>query len=1385
MIVTPLRTTNVADQLASTETSFANRPSPLAPFTGEQAPGFLETAVLSFRTNSIVGQLGNAIDSFSDSFAVGRQVDPKFNPYDMMTDDFLKEHPYMMDDFESGRVLDIPNRESFFYYLAKKQEDYRMRARAGQGGFVANMVGAIAPDAGVYALTGLAGRATGVNPAVAQWLNTGNAATRIAKGAALGSVANVSNEGILEFINPDRNVDEAEAFRDAAVWGAAFGAAIPLGGKLLGAGKESLMNTSWGVDLRRRIQTTAAKSDALADLPKIVARESDQLDEMLKETPSGTKVITPLTSKTATAIGGDSTVSAKAYANGVKVEALKKRYTDAGYTLDIQPHPYQDFLDLTVSLNDLDANFKAVEPQGVVGKFAAGLNSILPGGKARAMPSAVARFLNHTLFDDAALLRGQADDPLNFKSNPSAESIKPQIEMLHVMAEADIGASFTKHFANKGKPITGTLSDGTQINAGSWTGYGQFRQAVTDYRRQASELKRGARSSITIDHPAIREAAGHVDAYVKKMFDRLDQAKMLRGPRALQEVQDQLTALTDIRKSIDEEIAKIGPAPVGPTVQAKSATTRSLGYKAAYKQRLAELEAVMPGDKANKASAKELAKQDVQQTLDAAAAKINAEIDSYAAKKAEIDGRAAKVDASIKAQNAAAREIEELISNANDYLTRRWLRHKIEGRRDDFTGRLKEQWQKNRTHDFKTNQPKNERPIVEEALDRLPAEDRQIIRDAGDEAKIPTDDGLAQRYENAVSQYFNDSANGVYDTLTDLDNAHGITTIMKTPNVTKARVLQIDETKFRDYLDQDIQSILGHYDQQLSGRIAVRIAIDSNAATWAPIVKEMTGEVFDGSTEQLVRATNRQFDKMLNEAADDAARAKINKARKQMDQIVKLKISELEGRPALQDGGSAAEAGWRAAGRTTMRLPYLSMMGNMIVTNLMDLAGLVLMTGLDSKKIGMLASSFRKESGFLPNVSRRGLEGIASALDQTGIRNMQLNEVFENPHDSAPPTSRMGKAAQLADKATGFLANKFGVVSGMNWLNTTTRRMAGHLILDEFVNGAKKMSKAQALIKGGMDQAKAFHQVGLAIEDAQRLNRLGFNAEKADELIDILTQHAVDFDGKRPWTDRASFMEHKGHISPEYEQWYQSNREMFDRFTAGINSEVNNIIVAPKSLSRPFMNARWIGRAVNQFWGFANAWSNQLAVAISQRPGREQALYFASIVGLASISDGIHNHISGRRSFEETANLWTDPKTSMAMMYKAVDRSGVLGWLSRPLGMMDREGYGPSKLLGGDNVSSRFLGNVKGRLGYLGPAFDYSDRLASGVIGTATKRDVRSLHLLRQTMPFQNLIHINSIYRFTKDQGLDNPLGGQGLDLFPIPTRPGFDASRPDPLPAP
>ena len=1356
----------------------------------DPAPGFIENAFISFRTNSITGTLGQEIGHAFKSPSSER--DPNFDPYKEFFRDpqFMAEHPYLIEDFEFDRMLDIPNREAFFYHVARKKEDFELRQRGSRGGFVSGLVGAVGPDAGLFAVTG-GGAVKGVAPfktvssEVGAWLAEGNAAIRTLKVSALASVANVTNEGVLAFINEDRNVDDAEAFRDAAIWGAALGAAIPLGGKLLGAGRERLMDTRAGMQLKTRFKDMMVTADMTKGAPAAIQRSYDEAVGMLAQTPVGNRVIAPLTVDVAEALGVDGKILAQAKETGVMVQKLKEATEKAGFTLEIQRHPYQDYLDIQVHHGVLDAQYRQVAPTGIFGRGAAALNSILPGGKARNMPSFVAKFFNHTFFDDAALLAGSADDPVNFKVNPSAESLKHGIERIHAEAVKTMHDVFNSHFKNKGDRITATLSDNTQINVGAWGGTRQFREAVTDYLYQADEVRRGVRDSISITHPAIREAAEKTKPYFADMFDRLDQAKLLRGPRALKATQDQLTELTGARKLIDDELAAIGPAPVGPPTQAKSATTRSPGYKAAYKQRLAELEAVMPGDKANKASAKELAKQDVQKALDEQAAKVNAEIDAYAAKKAEIDGRAAKLDEQTKAIQAQAKEIEGLIAAAENYHPRRWLAHKIRGNKADFTGRLTQQWQRNRNIDPKTGKPLAERPIIDEALDRLPAEDRKIIREAGDEAKIPAE--LRDPYEAAISQYYRASADAVYDKLTHLDNAHGIISAMDSmPDSLKARVLQIDETQFRDYLDNDIQSVMRSYDHQMSGRIAVRIAIDQNAGTWAPLVKDLTGEVFDGSTEQIIRTVGKHFDKLANDAADDASRALAEKGRKQMTQIMDLKFAELQGRRPEGTGSAAADAGWTAAGSIASKMPYLAYMGKGFITNLMDLAAVVMMTGLDSRKIGLLAKQFKREPGsFLPQMSLRGLEGFASALDQMGMRQMELMDATSHPSSLDPAPTRLGRGLQAADRFTGAVAGQFGVVTGMNWLTNFSNRAAATLILDEVVNGAKKMSKARALIKGGMTEAKAFHQVGLAIEDAQRLNRMGFNADEADKLIDVLTTHAEGFEGKRPWTDRDSFMEHKGHINPNYSKWYDSDRDMFDRLTSAVDSEVRNIVVRPKALSRPFMNAHWIGRAIHQFWGFAYAWSNQLAVAVSQRPGREQALYFTSLMGLAAVSDSIHNHISGRRTFAQSAELWANPETSMSMVYKTIDRSGVLGWLSRPLGIADREGFGLNKLLRGDNVSSRFIGN-SGRAGYLSPLFDYGENLISGSLGVVTKGDATSWHRLRKTMAGQNLLALEFIYRTTKDMGLDNPIGpGQGLDLFPLPTRPIRDINRVEPEPEP
>lgn len=362
--------------------------------------------------------------------------------------------------------------------------------------------------------------------------------------------------------------------------------------------------------------------------------------------------------------------------------------------------------------------------------------------------------------------------------------------------------------------------------------------------------------------------------------------------------------------------------------------------------------------------------------------------------------------------------------------------------------------------------------------------------------------------------------------------------------------------------------------------------------------------------------------------------------------------------------------------RSTLAFPYMAYLGKMTISAIPDIAGLSFYRSLTPRKL----RSVTRALNLLKEVPRRGLEGLDVALSDTmrSLRATGLADVADLIDSRQFGHTAKGRALGRVDTAISYMQNKFGSATGMNRWNTNMKRTAAHLVMQELIVGARKMGKVGSFIKQGDSYASAVKRVGLSSQDAIRLNHLGLNADRSKCLLDTLYKHGLDADGGKPWgTNRAAFDAHDGAIFPELSKWYQSDRDLFETWTGAVNSEVQNIIVEPKLMSRPLMNATWLGRMFNQFQSFAFSWGNEFAQMAAQRPSSEQAQYIGQVLALGAVSDAIHNALAGRRTFAETSELWTERHRSECSMPQSTGPGSPAGLPARSAGPKRRRGDRP------------------------------------------------------------------------------------------------------------
>lgn len=991
------------------------------------------------------------------------------------------------------------------------------------------------------------------------------------------------------------------------------------------------------------------------------------------------------------------------------IDKIKAAAAQDGRTFNVLDHASQQEYDLHTAVLRIDDAMKRLRPMNTsgVGAVAEAAAAVLPGGKLRGSTLSTVRSLFRTFFNDATLTTENVMNPTTGKLNVSAEALRYNLTYLRDVTAEQMDAALMRHFKDGGEAFDVVLSDGTIAKVDRLLGRDNFGIAVKDYLAQATEIEDGIRADFTYQAPqAVKDAAKAWREYSERMLDEGELAGMLRGKRALDDAKSKL-----------EKMKKNPP-------RAKDGSPASAQDHAAWRRRV-----------------------------------FNQELD-------------------VKA-------IEQEIKDAHRYVSRRWLTPKIMRQRDEFVQRMRAQFTKN----WERLKP-SEREITFGMIDTMPREIRSIVEQQmeasptfitdevmrnwiNDAASLfgGNPEGIRQ-YEQAVSKYLDDSAERVARTLTEADKVDGVQLGIADTDVFKGRVLRIDEAEFRDFLDNNLLSILAFYDHRTGGQIAMRQAARKAEAQWSSLVKDKLGvswaeqgydprlllKLVDVERRELLDAAATAFrvtDDTRYQKMAKMIEADFNRTYRAMDQMMTV----MEGVP-LNKENPANDVLWSATGRTALRAPFIARMGGMMMASIPDMAGLMAFAGVEPQK---LAYSMRGMIGMLPGlkVPRYGVEAMQVGLDDGISRQWQLAELTDAPLEASRAVTGLQKAAVRVDRITGEAARQVGILSGMNRWNVNQRRVASVLVQSNIMEGLRRLSR----LAGDSDEALA--AVKLRREDAGILSSLGYDRESAVKTLDLLYKYGKDREGNyvRDLMSRAEFDNYKGFVAPELHAW--DDRSLTDLMTGAVNREVRNIIVEPFAASRPLMNAHWVGRVINQFQTFSFAFTNQFAVRMGHRTAGQQAGWLASAIVLGGVADALHNHLAGRRSFEQTADLWSDPEKLPGMVYAGFERAGGTMYLSKPLAILDRMNMGPRTLLRND-VSSMHTAQSLSVTGMTAPLIDYVDTMARSAYGLSTDgATAKELQQFRTTMPFQNILWINGLYRAT------------GVDLYPIPSRPAFERERP------
>ena len=634
-------------------------------------------------------------------------------------------------------------------------------------------------------------------------------------------------------------------------------------------------------------------------------------------------------------------------------------------------------------------------------------------------------------------------------------------------------------------------------------------------------------------------------------------------------------------------------------------------------------------------------------------------------------------------------------------------------------------------------------------------------------------EGVYKRYIEEVEIWHDRRADSTIKTLLKLDNAHGVPGAFSQPTPTKERLIRMDETRFLDYLDQDAFSILGAYHHKVAGRTAIRQAIQANLDTWQEAVKKATGKdlVKSGYDPQLIIDTvKNDFQTLITATGPKHAnmpklQARFEAARDRTLFHLEGKLAELEGRQLFPDNPSAG-VGWQLlkfADRQLGKIASMAFLGKAAIANMGDVTAGSFFRNLNGRQRATMIDALN----FFTSAPTRDIEtNYVAHMDMARtVRDAELGDVTENQLHRPYGSGTTGRVLTALDTGTTYAYDKFATVTGIRRVTSNQSRVFAHMVQQEVIAVARKMAKARRLVdESGMNEARAMKTVDLHPLDAERMNRLGVNGAVAQRLMAQLDKHGLDFEGRRVTSD------HDGYIAPEMKQWAESDKDLFRRLNFAVNSEVQNLILRPKLGSYPVRDGSFqshLIRYVNMFQAFTFAWGNQLLPLAARRPGYEVARYVGLTVAAGAIADALYAQLTGKRSIAESIEGWQ--RKPYGMIYAAVNRSPLLGWLQRPIGALEMLQVGPAKLMGIELQS--VYGRRDADIGeiVLGPAYSWMKNLTQGAVQSLRDPgywDRRGARQLWNTLPFHNWWGVEGFNRLVEAMGYDTPLGPP-----PIPTR--------------
>jgi len=726
----------------------------------------------------------------------------------------------------------------------------------------------------------------------------------------------------------------------------------------------------------------------------------------------------------------------------IQAKALRKKFDDAGMELIIGKLDADGLHKLGVELEGLNeeifrrANAITSGPAKLARKVQSLLDVVTPGGRLRRTSSDTVRRAHRTIFGDAEPSVSAIKEPIRADTPVAAESLMMGHRKENIELRLSLFKAIDDHNLAKKGAFKYTLSNGEQMTIKTRWQANQYYRSVVDYMRRLSSNKRKGVALPEVPK-SIQDGVDAHNAWSKLRANQLEQVGLMKVSESA------LTKLQDGVAKADVSLKKIE-------------------------------------------------------------GRINSQKDP--AKLAKLLKRAAKSKDTLARKKLKAKEMATAVDRQQNHLTRRWQRDVIQRRRVEFVGLLRKQFGKNREVDYWTGKAlvPDERVLEPRALENVAGLDLgEMLESVGKEIEEITEAdlrafnaGFHEQYLNEIESLGDRLVEATAANMLDLKNAHGVEHAFSGPNVLRSRLLEIDETDFAEFLDDNLDQMIGAYDHMVSGRIATRRAIQLDADFWRPEVKRLLNEDLTLDTEQIIRTISKDYqnkidlaEKLQQADAQGLVKGKKGAAKLQASLIRQAndakriftdKINQFHGNK-LSPGNPAIETGWRfILAKNALRFPAQAFLGKVMSSSQPDSANLLIYSQMNPSHFGaignVIADMAKGVTG--KQVSRAGLEGTAVGLDEGILRSFAIAEVNHLPVSARFPDTLHGRIQAGVDQTLDAINRGFFRSTGMNRWNTAAKVNAGRLVIWSMFDGAKRMAKADAFVKTGKSTDDAIRLAG-------------------------------------------------------------------------------------------------------------------------------------------------------------------------------------------------------------------------------------------------------------------------------------------------------------------